>query len=136
MSKQKSEEENYATFRHVLGETHSEGMLGEMTRTNRGFRLYKFSDRDGYKCSLQKSSIATEHCVWLGIDDAEPKVLHSDAKKVGVDTDKDCGWVDYPIPEEVLLNTRLHLTQQQARAVAKQLFYFAETGELPRTEIL
>ena len=109
-------------------------MFGEMKRTARGFRFYEFNDRNEHKCSMQKSSIATEHCIWLGLDSADPKILHGDAKKLGVDTDTTCGWVEYPIPEQVDLNTRMHLSQDQARALAKQLMYFSETGELPRVE--
>ena len=107
-------------------------MLSELKHTHRGFRYYEFEDRNGHKCTLQKSSVATEDCIWLGLEDANPQCLHGDAKKLGVDTDATSGWVEYPIPEEVSLNTRMHLTQEQAGILAKQLSVFAETGELPR----
>ncbi len=35
-------------------------------KTNRGFDIIRFTDRNGDKCSIQKSSIATEDCIWLG----------------------------------------------------------------------
>ena len=38
-------------------------------RTNRGFALHEFTDRNGVKCSVQKSSIATEDCIWLGCNE-------------------------------------------------------------------
>lgn len=107
-------------------------MLGELKWTDRGFRLYEFKDRNGCECSIQKSSVATEDCVWIGLDSASPKVLHGDATKLGVEHNATSGWVDYPIPEEVSLNTRMHLTREQAKVLSKQLEYFAETGELPR----
>ena len=44
----------------------------EKSTTARGFSITEFSDQYGEKCSLQKSSLATEDCVWFGID--EPKV--------------------------------------------------------------
>lgn len=39
-----------------------------VTETNRGFALIYFKDRYGSKCSLQKSSMASEPAIWLGID--------------------------------------------------------------------
>lgn len=102
-------------------------MFGKMERTARGFRLYNFEDRNGEKCSLQKSSVATEDLIWLGIDDANPQILASHTPEGGT------GWVPYEIPESVLLTTRMHLTREQARELAAQLIYFADNGELPRT---
>lgn len=97
-------------------------MLSDLKHTHRGFRYYEFEDRNGHKCSLQKSSIATEECIWLGLDSADPtRLVYGE------------GWVDASdqIPEGVELNTRMHLTQEQAGILAKQLSVFAETGELP-----
>lgn len=34
--------------------------------TARGFGFYEFQDRLKIKCQLQKSSIATQDCIWLG----------------------------------------------------------------------
>lgn len=96
-------------------------MLSELQRTHRGFRFYEFEDRNGYACTLQKSSVATEDCIWLGLESASPKKLVFNE-----------GWVDVEMPEGVETNTRMHLTQEQARILSKQLEYFAETGELPR----
>ena len=41
------------------------------TKTARGFALYEFTDRYGKACSLQRSSIATEDCIWLGVDEGD-----------------------------------------------------------------
>ena len=41
----------------------------ELVRTQRGFALAEFKDRYDTKCSIQESSIATEYCLWLGVDD-------------------------------------------------------------------
>ena len=103
----------------------------EVKHTNRGFRFYEFEDRNGYNCTIQKSSAATEDSIWLGLESASPQALHGDATKLGVKHDKTCGWVDFPIPEEVSLNTRMHLTQDQAKELGKMLLHFAESGELP-----
>lgn len=37
-------------------------------KTIRGFDLIRFTDRYNNKCSLQKSSLATEDAIWLGIE--------------------------------------------------------------------
>lgn len=65
-------------------------------KTDRGFAIARFKDRSGVPCSLQKSSVATEDCIWLGI------------------------------PEY-----RMHLTQDQVKALLPALKHFAKTGELP-----
>jgi hypothetical protein len=46
------------------------------TTTARGFALYEFTDRYGKPCSLQRSSIATESCIWLGVDDERGARMH------------------------------------------------------------
>lgn len=35
--------------------------------TQRGFAFGEFEDRYGERCSIQKSSLAFEDCIWLGI---------------------------------------------------------------------
>lgn len=40
----------------------------DMDKTNRGFGRGSFIDRYGEKCSIQDSSLATEECIWLGVD--------------------------------------------------------------------
>lgn len=100
------------------------------SKTNRGFALREFTDRSGCKCTLQKSSLATEHAIWLGVHDAEPKILAFHAAAFGVETEQKTGWVEYPIPKEVLLSTRMHLTQRQVKKLLPILKKFVETGEL------
>jgi hypothetical protein len=92
--------------------------------TNRGFNIIQFIDRYGDKCSLQKSSLATEDCIWLGIDDASPKIM---AYKV---MDHGVGGVKYPIHPDVLISTRMHLTQDQVKELLPHLQKFVETGEI------
>ena len=104
----------------------------EVQHTSRNFRFYEFKDSYGFDCTIQKSSLATSDCIWLGLQSASAKVLHGDATRLGIDHDKTCGWVDYPIPEEVSLNTRMHLTREQAGDLSRMLAYFSSVGELPR----
>lgn len=91
----------------------------EEKKTERGFDLMEFVDRYGSPCSLQKSSLAEEDCVWLGVDDPAPKQLAQRG-----------GWVPYSLPEGVQVNTRMHLTQEHVRNLLPALFRFAYTGEL------
>lgn len=101
--------------------------LGKTTKTHLGFELVEFT-ASGHKCSLQESSIATERTLWLGPDSAAPKVMASKAASVGVKTDETCGWVPYPIPDEVLLNTRMHLNRRQVKALVRHLQSWLERG--------
>lgn len=91
----------------------------ELNSTNRGFAIAEFRDRCGVACSLQKSSAGSEDAIWLGVDDTNPQVL-----RPGI------GWIPYPMPSEVSLYTRMHLTQTQVRDLLPLLQKFAETGEL------
>lgn len=98
--------------------------------TGRGFTIGRFMDHCGKKCSIQKSSLATEDAIWLGIDDPEPQVMARDAVAVGVETDEATGWVPYPIPDCVLLSTRMHLTRDEVAELLPALRHFVDTGEL------
>lgn len=107
--------------------------IGKIKRTNRGFELIEFHDYYGAKCSLQQSSLAIYEkpgasAIWLGVDDADPKCLHGDAAALGVKTDATCGWVLYPIPQEVLLTTRLLLDRKQVAALIVRLQRWLEKG--------
>jgi hypothetical protein len=75
----------------------------------RGFAFLSFMDRYKQVCSLQKSSIATEDCIWLGVDIGIPKELGGDGEKV---------------------NARMHLTRKQVKELLPYLQRFVETGEL------
>ena len=98
--------------------------------TERGFAYNEFTDRYGAKCSIQKSSLATEDAIWFGINDPDPQIMASQAKQFGVKTNETTGWVPYPIPEEVSINTRMHLTQKQVKKLLPILQKFVETGEI------
>lgn len=106
-------------------------MKTRKTKTQRGFDLIEFSDRYNAKCSLQKSSLAFEDAVWFGVDDADPKIMAVDASAHGVATNATNGWVKYPIPDAVLLNTRMHLTRKQVATLLPALQHFVATGDLP-----
>lgn len=107
--------------------------LGEVGHTGAGFEIVQFKDYYSHTCSLQMSSICLgcapgESAVWLGPEDAEPKVLHSDAAKLGIKTNAKCGWVPYPIPDEVSLYTRMHLNRDQVEALITHLQAWLDNG--------
>jgi hypothetical protein len=100
--------------------------LGKVTKTARGFKQVEFTDRYGVPCSLQASSLAEyskpgTSAVWLGTDDPQPKVMAREAASVGVQTTETTGWVPYPIPDKVLLSTRMHLDRKQVAALVHHL---------------
>lgn len=106
----------------------------KINQTSRGFDIAEFVDRYGVKCSLQKSSLATEDAIWLGVDDADPKIMVSDAITMGLRertfTEADNGWCRFPVPPEVQFTTRMHLTVEQVKELLPILQHFVETGEL------
>lgn len=92
----------------------------EMQVTNRGFRYTEFTDRNGTKCSLQESSLATEPAIWFGASNLEVKEFTPGR-----------GWNVVELSKgDVIGNQRMHLTQEQVRALLPMLQRFAETGEL------
>jgi len=98
--------------------------MTETKHTSRGFAFIEFTDRYGVACSIQKSSIATEDCIWFG------------AKEIGLKHFKAFkGWTDidtsYRIAEHWSANTRMHLSRDQVRELLPILQHFADTGELP-----
>jgi hypothetical protein len=107
--------------------------LGIVERTSRNFEIINFKDRYKAGCSLQMSSLADSpqpgiSAVWLGIDEANPQVLASDAHKLGIKTTQTTGWIPYPVPKEVLLTTRMHLDREQVAALINHLKSWLETG--------
>jgi Leu/Phe-tRNA-protein transferase len=106
-----------------------------MNKTNRGFVYQKFVDTYGEVCSIQKSSSTNKQCIWLGIENATPKIMANDALKLGMydllnDKDEISGWVDYPFPKEVFISTRMHIDRKMAKEIGETLLKFADTGEL------
>lgn len=92
--------------------------------THRGFKYVEFKDKYGCKCSIQKSSLATDDCIWFGIDDPDPKMLASKTKQGGA------GWVKFSIPEYISINTRMYLSVDQVRELLPILQRFIDTGEV------
>lgn len=102
----------------------------EKSKTSRGFDVINFKDWYGEKCSIQKSSLFEEDCIWFGIMDANPQIMASQAKNFGIETSETTGWVPYPVPKEVLMTTRMHLNREQVSELLPILQKFVETGEI------
>lgn len=98
--------------------------------TQRGFSIGEFNDQYGLKCSIQKSSVATKDCIWLGVDDPKPEIMVSDARKLGITNSMENGWMSYSIPREVSIHTRMHLSREDVKKLLPLLQRFVETGSL------
>lgn len=109
-------------------------METKQTFTNRGFALIEFSDLYGYQCSIQKSSLATDDAIWFGVDDPKPQIMASQVGQVNPETGEVSGWVPYPIPDGVLISSRMHLNKEQVAALLPILQAFVDTGDLPIQE--
>src|SRR5690606_10761686 len=96
----------------------------KVSPTQRGFIKGEFKDLYGSECSIQKSSLATDDAIWIGVNDAKPMIMVSDAKKLGMTTQENNGWCDYPVPEEVHFTTRMHLNKEQVEALLPLLKKF------------
>ncbi len=107
--------------------------------TGRGFRQGHFLDANQAPCSLQESSSAMGAKIWLGVDDASIRILAQDAAAMGRDDllplpgtpGRLTGWVDWRIPPQVFVSSRMHLTQAMVKSLLPALQHFAETGDLP-----
>ena len=88
-------------------------------QTNRRFDYIDFKDRNGIECSLQKSSIATEDCIWLGCNDAAPQVIVPGK-----------GWTPVKMPPDYVANTRMHLSKKQVKKLIPHLVKFVKEGEI------
>ena len=100
------------------------------SKTSRGFDLGTFTDTYGAACSIQKSSLATDDAIWLGIDDPDPRVMAVIAASHGIQTSETAGWVPYPVPDDVLITTRMHLSRKLVQALIPVLQAFVDSGEI------
>jgi hypothetical protein len=96
-------------------------------KNDRGFIGSTFVDRYGSTCSIQESSASgdedTGAFIWFGVDRPAVKVMSPET-----------GWTDVPLPTDVLIAGRMHLSQVQVAELLPSLMYFAETGGLPNAE--
>lgn len=131
--------DTFAAAQPIDKETPVCDALGENTVTGRGFEIVNFQDRYGLACSLQQSSAIGDYedaldrpgssCVWLGVTDVEARILKSEAEELGIAVEGEVsGWMDYPIPEQVMLCGRMHLDRQQVSGLIARLKRWLKTG--------
>ncbi len=101
--------------------------------TERGFPVITFQDRYNVECSIQRSSLAFENAVWFGVDEPDPRILIPFRPGLPPEVR---GWMPYPLPENVHITTRMHITKEQMQALLPILTHFAQTGELPPLMVL
>ena len=99
-------------------------------KTERGFERIEFEDCYHQQCVLQESSSALQRCLWLGLAKAEPVIMKSDAKKLGVEGEAVSGFVPYPIPEQVHISSQMHLNREQVYDLVAKLHKWLEYGSL------
>ena len=114
--------------------------MNKVTGTERGFPRIDFTDRNGNDCSLQCSSAIDfdvprhetpgSSFVWLGVNDANPQIMATDAQRAGITTSRTTGWVNYPIPSEVIMSTRMHLSREQVKHLIGHLQTWLASGNL------
>jgi hypothetical protein len=105
----------------------------EIKKTARGFDLIEFEDHYGEIITIQKSSLASGDAIWFGPKDSNPKIMKSQAEAHGiklVEGEEVSGWTEYPLPSEVIINTRAHLTRKQVKQLLPILKRFVKTGEI------
>lgn len=103
-----------------------------------GYGEIRFTDNYGNECNIQASSACMEEAIWVGIINPNPIIKAQDAIKMGLrlppNTEKNpltgeyCGWIPFPVPNEVLIHSRMNLTREQARNIGKLLLKFADEG--------
>ncbi len=95
-----------------------------------GHETLDFNDYYNVNCSIQKSSLSEKDTIWFGINEPTPQILSSDAKKLGIDTNLIVGWIPFPLPNEVTIQTRMHLTREQVALLIPHLQHFVDFGDL------
>ena len=91
----------------------------KINKTPRGFSRGFFRDQDGIFCSIQKSGLATRECVWIGIENPELVVFE----------DESCAnYIVAKMPENFMVNAKMHLNREQVKELLPILTEFVETG--------
>jgi len=92
-----------------------------MEKTQRGFSIDNFKDLYGEECSIQKSSLATDDAIWLGIDN--PKLTVFEDENMGK-------YLNVQLPKNFMVSSRMHLNREMVEKLLPVLQKFVETGEL------
>lgn len=93
----------------------------QVKRNERGFENGKFKDSYNNECSIQKSSLAMNDFIWLGID--KPKLTVFKDENMGE-------YLETILPKNWMVNSRMHLSRKQVAELLPILQKFVDTGEL------
>lgn len=115
-------------------------LLGIDGQSNRGFAAVSFQDAYGEECTLSQSSVVGDYedsmerpgtsAVWLGLREVRPQIMAREANKYGIEVpNPPVGWVDFPVPKEVLLSAAMHLNREQVAGLIQRLQTWLDTGE-------
>lgn len=107
-------------------EIHNDLMLTDSIN-DRGFKKMTFDDVYNVKCSLQKSSLASEECIWFGVEDVNPRIFVPDMHSPFEGAKKA---IPYNLPSEVIISNRMHLNREQVKMLLPALQEFVDTGEI------
>lgn len=94
------------------------------TKTIRGFNILHFHDDNEELCDIQQSSASDKSRIWLGVHNSKAEILASKTEQGGT------GWVEYPIPEDVMITHRMHLSRKQSISLAIKLLQFGLFNKL------
>jgi len=93
----------------------------KLVKNQRDFEYGNFTDLYGEKCSIQKSGLATDDAIWLGIDNPKLIVYENEQKGKYLATE---------MPNNFSVHSRMHLNREQVAELLPILQKFVETGEL------
>lgn len=99
-------------------------MIFVKSKTTRGFDILYFNDDNGELCDIQQSSSADKSRIWLGVHSSKAEILANKTEQGGT------GWVKYPIPEDVMITHRMHLSRKQSILLAFKLLKFGLFNKL------
>lgn len=92
-----------------IGVNMSQKLFKNQKYTNRGFPYKEFKDKYGAVCSIQMSSIATEPCLWLGVNEEQSDEFKAEFKSSPY--------------------TRMHLTYNQVKRLVEDLQMWLDNVE-------
>ncbi len=99
-----------------------------MKKTQRGFSYQEFKDTRGNKCSIQKSSIATEDRIWLGSNELGLEGFYPNTHEpwrplTEMEIKIKFGCID------IVDNCRMELNRKQVARLIPLLQKFVDTGD-------
>ena len=86
--------------------------------TNRGFTKLVATDDYNVEFDIQESSSVDPH-IWLGINHPRVSILTEER-----------GWIEFVMPNDTLIESRMHLNRKQCFCVAIKLIKFWILGRL------